>query len=393
MNSVVEPSVLWLIVGLLLLAALISARVLLKKKEPALSEPTKDTEVPAEVAAEEPKTSQALVEVAAADLPVDTKAQSETPSPVIVPSSIPNAQEELKSALASTQKSLFGRLKDLFKGSTELTLEAHWDELEETLLTADLGPKTAQDLLNSLQEKKGLKGFEELKSALGDELRKRIEQTQEILNKKSLNIIPKPLVIMIVGVNGAGKTTSIGKLAAHFKSKNLKVLVVAADTFRAAAHNQLKEWVDRAQVDFFMNDNTKDPAAVAYQGLEKGKDYDLILVDTAGRLHTQAHLMEELKKVKRICDKAIAGTPHETWIVLDANSGQNALEQARQFHSALGLTGAVVTKLDGTAKGGVVVGLANELKIPIQFIGVGEKIHQLRPFVTKEFCEALDLGS
>jgi fused signal recognition particle receptor len=195
----------------------------------------------------------------------------------------------------------------------------------------------------------------------------------------------------VVGVNGAGKTTSIGKIAGQLAHSGKRVLVAAGDTFRAAAGNQLKTWTDRAQVEIFSPEGVTDPSAVAFDAVSKGKaqGYDVVIVDTAGRLHTQSNLMEELKKMKRVITKVIPEAPHETLIVLDANSGQNALMQAREFHKALGLTGVVLTKMDGTAKGGVAVGLAHELKIPIRLIGVGEKIGDLRPFSVKEFVESI----
>jgi fused signal recognition particle receptor len=206
-----------------------------------------------------------------------------------------------------------------------------------------------------------------------------------------LHLQQKPAVWMIVGVNGAGKTTSIGKMAALLAHGGKKVLVAAGDTFRAAAGNQLKSWTERAEVEIFSPPGVTDPSAVAFDAIAKAKaqNYDVVIVDTAGRLHTQANLMEELKKMKRVMSKVIANAPHETLIVLDANSGQNALLQAKQFHEAIGLTGVVLTKMDGTAKGGVAVGLANELQIPIRLIGVGEKIGDLRPFSAKEFVDSI----
>ncbi len=200
-----------------------------------------------------------------------------------------------------------------------------------------------------------------------------------------------PTVIMIVGVNGAGKTTTIGKLAAKFANHGLKVLVAAGDTFRAAASQQLKTWTERAQVEIFSPEGVKDPAAVAFDAVQKAKaqDFQMVIIDTAGRLHTQAPLMEELKKVKRVMTKITSEAPHETWIVLDSNSGQNALVQARQFHEAVGLTGIILTKLDGSAKGGVAFAISHELKLPICWIGVGEKVGDLRVFNRSEFVDSL----
>lgn len=201
----------------------------------------------------------------------------------------------------------------------------------------------------------------------------------------------KPAVLMVVGVNGAGKTTTIGKLSAKLAGKGKRVLVAAGDTFRAAAGEQLKTWTDRASVEIFDPENVTEPSAVAYQALElaKAKGFDVVIVDTAGRLHTQKNLMEELKKMKRVLAKIDATAPHETLLVLDANSGQNALIQAKEFHGALTVDGVVLTKLDGSAKGGVAVGISNEVGLPIKLIGVGEKIGDLRAFEPRGFVNSI----
>lgn len=201
----------------------------------------------------------------------------------------------------------------------------------------------------------------------------------------------RPQIWMVVGVNGVGKTTTIGKLANKVAQQGLKVMVVAGDTFRAAADAQLKVWGERAQVEIFSPENVKDPSAVAFDACTsaKSKNMDVVIVDTAGRLHTQENLMEELKKMKRVMQKVIPEAPHETLIVLDANSGQNALIQTEKFHQALGLTGAVLTKLDGSAKGGVALGLAYEYRVPVKVIGVGETVEDLRSFHAKEFVDSI----
>ncbi len=194
-----------------------------------------------------------------------------------------------------------------------------------------------------------------------------------------------------MGVNGAGKTTSIGKIAARLAQDGKRVLVAAGDTFRAAAESQLKVWTERAQVEIFSPQGVNDPSAVAFDAVAKAKaqNYDVVLIDTAGRLHTQVNLMEELKKVQRVIKKVIPEAPHETLLVLDGNSGQNALIQAKQFHQALQVTGIVLTKMDGSSKGGVAVGIAYEIKVPIRFIGIGEKVQDLRPFSAKEFVDSI----
>lgn len=302
----------------------------------------------------------------------------------------------LKEALHQTEKTLFGRLKGLLSSEAA---SKNFDEIEEVLYTSDLGPQTVERLMTAV--KSGLSRSEKnnidsVRSALKEEFseifsKANIEEPLAENPLQYINLSAQPSVIMVVGVNGAGKTTSIGKLAAQLARQGKKVLVAAGDTFRAAAGNQLKVWTERAQVEIFSPENVKDPSAVAFDAISKGKaqNYDVIIIDTAGRLHTQSNLMDELKKMKRIMSKVIPEAPHETLIVLDANNGQNALLQAKEFHASLGLTGVILTKMDGSAKGGVAVGLANELQIPIRMIGVGEKIGDLRSFSPKEFIDSI----
>lgn len=332
-----------------------------------------------------------------------SRRQSATPV-VSVPETKPPVQEEdpfatsrtLKEALSQTEKSLFGRIKGLF---SEGTADKNFDEIEEVLYTSDLGPQTVERLMEAVKSqlnRSEKKNIESIKQALKSEFQEifssaQIPEPQSAEPLQYLNLDAKPAVWMVVGVNGAGKTTSIGKMAAHLAKSGKKVLVAAGDTFRAAAGSQLKVWTDRAQVEIFSPEGVTDPSAVAFDAVSKAKaqDYDVVIVDTAGRLHTQSNLMEELKKMKRVMSKNAPTQPQEVLIVLDANSGQNALLQAKEFHQALGLTGVILTKMDGTAKGGVAVGLANELQIPIRLIGVGEKIGDLRPFSAKEFVDSI----
>ncbi len=302
----------------------------------------------------------------------------------------------LKQALSRTEENLWGRLRGIFSNETE---KKNFDEIEEVLYTSDLGPQTVTRLMEAVREeisRSDRSKIESIKSALKVQFEEIFinAQMSEPDSKdplKFLQLSEKPAVWMIVGVNGAGKTTSIGKMAALLAHSGKKVLVAAGDTFRAAAGNQLKAWTERAQVEIFSPVGVTDPSAVAFDAIAKAKaqGYDVVIVDTAGRLHTQANLMEELKKMKRVMSKVVESAPQETLIVLDANSGQNALMQAKQFHDAIGLTGVVLTKMDGSAKGGVAVGLANELRIPIRLIGVGEKIGDLRPFSAKEFIDSI----
>lgn len=303
---------------------------------------------------------------------------------------------DLADALKKTEENLFGRIRSLFKSGDS---NQHLDDIEEILYTSDLGPITVQRLMAALHEKLSRKeraDYDTVRDTLKEEIKNIFAgshssaPTSGILSK--INFATSgPTVLMIVGVNGAGKTTSIGKISAQLAAEGKKVLVAAGDTFRAAAGGQLKVWTDRAQVEIFSPEGVTDPSAVAFDAVAKGKaqNYDVVIVDTAGRLHTQANLMEEIKKMKRVMTKVIPEAPHETLIVLDANSGQNALMQAKEFHNALELTGAVLTKMDGTAKGGVAVGLAQELQIPIKLIGVGERIQDLRTFSAQEFVDSL----
>ena len=297
----------------------------------------------------------------------------------------------LRDTLNSSRSLIFGRIGEIFSGSREPSeIES---QLEEILYTSDLGPKVVSELMDSYR------------SELSSDQRQSYSDVSEFLkNKMKLWItegtgtpIPKPQnslspeVWMIVGVNGVGKTTSIGKLAAAQAKLGRKVLVAAGDTFRAAAAEQLKVWSERAQVEIFTSTVSKDPAAVAYHAVEKARSagFDLVIVDTAGRLHTQNHLMEELKKIKRSLSKLDSSAPHQILLVLDANSGQNALHQAKDFHSVLHLNGVILTKMDGSAKGGVVVGLYREVGIPVRFIGVGEGLDDLKDFSAHDFVAAL----
>jgi fused signal recognition particle receptor len=294
----------------------------------------------------------------------------------------------LEEKLKNTKSSLWGRMRSVFDGKTE---SEALEEVEEILYTSDIGPKTVENLLEKIRfdlSSSALKNFETISKTLKHEMS--LMMTPYHPSPVHWNS-SGPTVILILGVNGVGKTTTIGKLAALWAGEGKKVLVAAGDTFRAAAASQLKVWSERAQVEIFAPEHTKDPSGVAFEAVQKGINdkIDVVIVDTAGRLHTQDHLMEELKKIKRVVGKALEGAPHEAWIVLDANSGQNALIQAKMFNEAIPLTGAVVTKMDGTAKGGIIVGLHDELKIPVKKIGVGEKIEDLRDFKPEEFLNAI----
>ena len=267
--------------------------------------------------------------------------------------------------------------------------DAFFDELEELLIMADMGVDTVDRVVTSMHYlcfDKNIKRGDKAREVLIDELKKELDA-----GNSALKLGTKPSVILMVGVNGVGKTTTIGKLAALLKSQGKKVLLCAGDTFRAAAADQLEIWADRAGVDIVRHEEGSDPAAVVYDGICAGKarDTDVIIIDTAGRLHNKANLMSELSKMRRIIDRELPDADVETLMVLDATTGQNGLIQAEQFLETAGLTGIVLTKLDGTAKGGVVFAIASRLKLPVKFVGVGEGIDDLIPFNPKDYIEAL----
>jgi len=296
----------------------------------------------------------------------------------------------LQEGLAKTRDSLVSRVDDLFLGRKEIDAEL-LDELEEILITADLGVNTTLDLLDEIRNRvsrKELKDPQALKLAL----KERILTFFAGYDTTGMQVpATGPFVIMVVGVNGVGKTTTIGKIAKKFTSSGQRVLLVAADTFRAAAIEQLQVWGGRVGADVVAKQQGDDPSAVIYDALDyaASRDFDVIIVDTAGRLHTKVNLMEELKKIKRVINKKMEGAPHEIMLILDATTGQNSISQARLFHEAVGLTGLTLTKLDGTAKGGIVVHISHDFNIPIRFIGIGEKLDDLREFDPGEFIEAL----
>ena len=264
-----------------------------------------------------------------------------------------------------------------------------YEELEEALILADIGAATAADTVAQLRKRvsqKLLGRADEVKDALRDILAEKLD-----VGDPSMDLSTQPSVVLIIGVNGVGKTTSIGKLAARYKSEGKKVLLCAGDTFRAAAADQLEIWADRAGVDIVRQHEGADPGAVLFDALQaaKARNVDVVLCDTAGRLHNKQNLMNELAKLRKIIDRELPGAAKETLLVLDATTGQNGLIQARQFKETAGLTGIILTKLDGTAKGGIVVAIAQELQVPVKFVGVGEGIGDLRPFDAREFTREL----
>jgi len=299
--------------------------------------------------------------------------------------------EKLKGGLAKTHQGFVEKIDQLLAGRKSIDQDL-LEELEAVLFSADLGVKTSSQLIEGVQRglKKGeLQEPERVKDFIRQEILRILQ-----MGEKPLSIDfsqTKPFLFMVVGVNGVGKTTTIAKIAHQYSSQGKKVLIGAADTFRAAAVEQLEVWATRVSADLIKHSKGSDPSAVAFDSVHaaKARNVDLVFIDTAGRLHTKVNLMEELKKIKRIIAREYPGAPHEILLVLDATTGQNAISQAQLFHEAIGVTGIALTKLDGTAKGGIIIGITDELKIPIRYIGVGEGMDDLREFNASEFVQAL----
>jgi fused signal recognition particle receptor len=302
----------------------------------------------------------------------------------------PSFLERMKEAVTRTRENLSERIEEVVSFNKEID-RATLDDLEATLIAADLGTTTTREVLTKLRDKvdrKQIKNVDELKRLLKEEL-------LTIVNAAGTQPVQKvdgtPEVILIVGVNGTGKTTTIGKLAQVFRSDGKTVLLCAADTFRAAAIEQLEIWGERTGTEVIRTKPGGDPAAVLYDALQAAtaRHSDYVIIDTAGRLHTKTNLMAELEKMRRTANRIIPGAPHETLLVMDATTGQNGLQQARLFTEAAGVTGIVLTKLDGTAKGGIVVAISRELGVPVRYVGVGEKPGDLLPFNPKDFVDSL----
>ncbi len=295
--------------------------------------------------------------------------------------------EKLKNGLFKTKNAIVSKIDGLFKKFARVD-EDLFDELEELLIEADIGVNTTEEILDELRDtvkENRIKDSDEVKNELLAILKRLVGEHEP------LNLQTKPSVILIIGVNGVGKTTSIGKIAAELKSKGKKVVVAAADTFRAAAAEQLSVWCDRAGVDIIKQGAGADPAAVVFDAINavKSRKADVLLIDTAGRLHNKKNLMDELAKIDRVIGRELPDSSKETLLVLDATTGQNAVLQAKEFKGASKITGLILTKLDGTAKGGIILSIKKELGIPVKFIGVGEKIDDMKPFDAEEFSKAL----
>ena len=304
-------------------------------------------------------------------------------------------KETLDKGLEKTKESFFNKLARSVVGKSRVDDEV-LDNLEEVLITSDVGVETTLKIIEKIEERVSrdkFMGVEELNTILKEEI---ISLLEENNTSREVNFeIPKheghPHVIMVVGVNGVGKTTTIGKLAHQFKQQGSKVVLGASDTFRAAAVDQLIIWSERVGVSIVQQGMGADPASVAFDTLEsaKAQNADVVIIDTAGRLHNKVNLMNELGKIKRVMDKVVPGAPHEVLLVLDGSTGQNAYEQAKQFAAATDINALAITKLDGTAKGGVVIGISDQMKIPVKYIGVGEGMEDLQPFIRNEFVDSL----
>ena len=298
--------------------------------------------------------------------------------------------EKISAGLKKTRDSMMGRLEDLAAGFTKVD-EDFFDELEETLIMGDVGANVTMRIMDELRDRVRHAGITEPSEVIG--------QLREIITglmgeESPLDLSTKPSVVLVIGVNGVGKTTTIGKMAAYLRGEGKQVLLAAADTFRAAAAEQLAVWADRAGAELIRHEEGSDPASVVFDAIHAGKSRgaDVIICDTAGRLHNKKNLMDELSKIARVISRELPDAAVEVLLVLDATTGQNAISQARSFQEAAGITGIVLTKLDGTAKGGAVIGIREELGVPVKFIGVGEGIDDLRPFVPAEFAAALFEG-
>ncbi len=292
--------------------------------------------------------------------------------------------KKIKESLSKTHEKLVNGLNQILGKS--VIDDVVWEELETLLITSDVGIETSSTIIKNLR-KQNFKDTASLKKGLIDEITKLLVPYSQTIDFNR----NKPFVIMVVGVNGVGKTTTIAKLAKYFVDKNKKVVLGAADTFRAAAIEQLEIWAKRLGVDIVKQKENADPAAVAYDSLQytKAKDYDVLIIDTAGRLHTKSNLMEELKKIKRVLQKVSMDYPDETLLILDATLGQNSINQAKVFTESINATGIIMTKLDGTAKGGVLINVVTSLRIPVYFVGVGEGIDDLEIFDARSFAEGL----
>jgi fused signal recognition particle receptor len=383
LDSVMQDiSPVWWGAGIAVVVILVLLVILVSRRRPPASE-AEETD-PAPLEAEEtspyPETEKPAPEPQE-ESPASRQPEAEPTGPGLF--------GRLKNGLAKTRTSFTGSLDRIF-GSRQRIDEEALEDLEELLITSDIGVKTATELTGRIAARSSeYSDGDGLKRVLREEILAILEKSGVAAADDDRDV--KPRIIMVVGVNGVGKTTTIGKLAARYTASGKKVLLAAADTFRAAAMEQLDIWAQRGGADIVRHRDGSDPAAVAYDAVEAAlaRDKDIVLVDTAGRLHTKVNLMEELKKIRRTIAKKLPGAPHDILLVLDATTGQNALSQATMFHEALGITAICLTKLDGTAKGGIVIGICNALQVPLAYIGVGESVEDLQDFDPVTFTQAL----
>jgi fused signal recognition particle receptor len=371
LTGVSEQILLW-IIALMLVIDLVFLWIILRRKA-ARKKATAKPRVPA------PQT--------ATDTP-EPATQAEEPAPAPPKADAPaSVMGTLRNGLAKTRKALSAKVDKLFLGGSGLD-DAMLEDLEEMLITSDVGVETSMKLIENLSCRSSfIQTADDLKTAMREEIFSMLN-----VGQVEAGIPPSgPHVMMVVGVNGVGKTTTIGKLAARFVGQGKSVLIVAADTFRAAASEQLAIWAERSGAAIVRHKDNSDPAAVAFDGMEAAlaRHVDIVIIDTAGRLHTKVNLMEELKKIKRTVAAKLPGAPHETLMVLDGTTGQNALQQAKLFNETIGISGIALTKLDGTAKGGIAVGISHTLGVPLKYVGVGEQIGDLQDFEPRSFADAM----
>ncbi len=362
----------------LMLLTLLIVRIRKRRKSRLVRHPEKEHQAPADTYEAPPQ------EVASPEKEIASRqaGQAIDEADALPPMGV---MERLKGGLQKTRRSLAGRIENILSERSIADRET-LEEIEEALITSDVGVNTTMALISKLEgHAAGVTSPDELKEFLKSEMRKLLTRPRQI--ETSI----KPYVIMVVGVNGVGKTTTIGKLAYRYQAEGKKVLIGAADTFRAAAVEQLEIWAQRSGADIVRHRDNADPAAVAFDSVEAGssRGVDIVIIDTAGRLQTKVNLMEQLKKIKRSIAKKMTAAPHEVLLVLDATTGQNAISQAKIFHEGIGVTSLALTKLDGTAKGGIVVSICNTMKLPLQYIGVGEAIEDLQPFDPEKFIDAI----
>ena len=357
-------------------------KILIRDKDGVVKYKNKDEKIQGGIISEEKGFSNQELKVKDLDLKKGTKTDERLGTSI-------SFIDRLRKGIDKTRNQLRTNISNVVLGKKQIDEEL-LEDLEEILLSSDIGPETTHLIIESITkrvERKQLTNPQALQEEIQDEIRKIMDKKYPV----KIYSERKPIIILVVGVNGVGKTTTIGKIASQFCHQGKKVLMGAGDTYRAAAIEQLVEWSNRAGCEILFKDHGSDPSSVIHETVQKGinENFDVVICDTAGRLHTKKNLMEELKKMIRVIKKLIPDAPHEVFLVLDATTGQNAILQTREFKEVTNLTGLIITKLDGTSKGGVVIGIVNEFEIPVRYIGVGEQVEDLRPFDSKQFTESI----